>query len=161
MLTRTTITSNPMGENMNYILERSSEDIKSVGGLSLIGRIMERSGFSDAFANRRVANILMTETALLCQGRTDFNDVELFRGDAFFAEAIGLNRVPSEPTLRQGLDACDGSTQADIRKVNLSVLNSATFTPEETTYGKYIPVDIDVSPFDNSGSKKEGVSYTY
>jgi hypothetical protein len=27
--------------------------------------------------------------------------------------------------------------------------------------GKYIPVDIDVSPFDNSGSKKEGVSWTY
>jgi len=28
-------------------------------------------------------------------------------------------------------------------------------------HGKHLPLDIDVSPFDNSGTKKEGVSYTY
>jgi hypothetical protein len=28
-------------------------------------------------------------------------------------------------------------------------------------YDKYVPFDIDVSPQDNSGSKKEGVSWTY
>lgn len=36
--------------------------------------------------------------------------------------------------------------------------NHAVQTP---CYKNYIPVDIDVSPMDNSGSNKEGVSYTY
>jgi hypothetical protein len=146
---------------MDYILERSREEIKSVGGLCLIGRALERIGFSDAFTSSRTADILKTEIALLCQGRADFNDVELFRHDAYFAESLGLKRVPSEPTLRQGLDACDNAVRDAIRKVNLAGLRHATFTPVRTRHGSYIPVDIDVSPFDNSNSKKEGVSWTY
>ncbi|NOZ20781.1 MAG: hypothetical protein GXP25_06795 [Planctomycetes bacterium] len=34
---------------MNYIIERSNEEIKSVGGLCLIGRVLEGMGFSDAY----------------------------------------------------------------------------------------------------------------
>jgi len=146
---------------MDYILERSSEEIKSVGGLSLIGRLLELIGFSDAFMSSRTADILKTQIALLCQGRADFNDVELFRRDAYFRESLGLKNVPSEPTLRQGLDACGDAVRGAIRKVNLAALDHVTFTPEQTRHGSYIPVDIDVSPFDNSNSKKEGVSWTY
>jgi len=146
---------------MDYILERSREEIKSVGGLSLIGRALERIGFSAAFTSPRTADILKTEIALLCQGRADFNDVELFRADTYFRESLGLRSVPSEPTLRQGLDACTHATRNAIRIANLAALAQATFTPERTRHGSYIPVDIDVSPFDNSNSKKEGVSWTY
>jgi hypothetical protein len=32
------------------------------------------------------------------------------------------------------------------------------FTP---CFGPYVPIDADVSPFDNSGSRKEGVNCTY
>lgn len=146
---------------MDYILERSSEEIKSVGGLSLIGRVLERIGFSDAFTSSRTADILKTQIALLCQGRADFNDVELFRSDTYFCGSLGLKNVPSEPTFRQGLDACDDTVRDAIRKANLAVLDRATFTPEQTRHGSYIPVDIDVSPFDNSNSEKEKVSWTY
>ena len=146
---------------MDYILERSSEEIKSVGGLSLIGRMLERIDFSEFFTSSRTSDILKTQIALLCQGRADFNDVELFRTDAYFRESLGLKSVPSEPTLRQGLDGCGGITRDAIRKANLSTLRNISFTPEQTQHGSYIPVDIDVSPFDNSNSKKEGVSWTY
>ena len=146
---------------MDYILERSREEIKSVGGLSLIGRVLERIGFSDAFMSSRRADILKTQIALLCQGRADFNDVELFRRDAYFRESLGLKNVPSEPTLRQGLDACGDAVRGAIRKANLAALDHVTFTPEQTRHGSYIPVDMDVSPFDNSNSKKEGVSWTH
>ena len=37
----------------------------------------------------------------------------------------------------------------------------AEITPIEVAGRKYIPVDVDVSPLDNSGSHKEGVSRTY
>ena len=129
-----------------------------VGGLCRIGRALERIGFSDVFTSSRTADILKTEIALLCQGRADFNDVELFRRDTYFRESLELKSVPSEPTLRQGLDACGNTTRDAIRKANLAALGQVTFTPERTRHGSYIPVDIDVSPFDNSNAKKEGVS---
>jgi len=95
-----------MGELMRYSLNRSSEDIKSVGGLCLIGQMLKQFGFADHFSSAKTVGILKTEIALLCQSRTDFNDVELFRDDDdFFAEALDLDRVPSEPTLRQHLKA--------------------------------------------------------
>ncbi|WP_287037706.1 hypothetical protein [Desulfobacter sp.] len=34
-------------------------------------------------------------------------------------------------------------------------------SPLQTSVGNYIPLDLDVSPFDNSKTKKEGVSKTY
>jgi hypothetical protein len=44
---------------------------------------------------------------------------------------------------------------------NLNLLKKTTFTPITTKYGSYIPVDVDVSPFDNCNFHKEGVSRTY
>ncbi len=40
-------------------------------------------------------------------------------------------------------------------------MKKATITPLKTSKGQYIPVDIDVSPMDNSRTKKEGVGRTY
>lgn len=42
--------------------------------------------------------------------------------------------------------------------MNLLKKAGVSFTP---CYKEWIPLDIDVSPFDNSDTKKEGVSYTY
>jgi len=39
--------------------------------------------------------------------------------------------------------------------------SKTTITPIVVGEVSYLPLDIDVSPFDNSGTKKEGVSYTY
>ncbi len=150
-----------MGELMKYILDRSGEDIKSVGGLCLIGQALEQFGFADYFSIPKTADILKTEIALLCQARTDFNDVELFRHDDFFAEALSIGQVPSEPTFRQHLNACDNSIRSSIKKANLGSLKNVIFGREKIGGDFFIPVDIDVSPFDNSGSKKEGVSFTY
>lgn len=150
-----------MGELMRYIVERSNEDIKSVGGLCLIGQALDHFDFASHFSSPKTAGILKTEVALLCQGRTKFNDVELFRGDHFFSEALGIKGVPSEPTLRQSLDNYGDQIRAAIKKANLSSLKNLTFGREKIGDDYFIPVDIDVSPFDNSGSKKEGVSFTY
>ncbi len=150
-----------MGELMKYILDRSGEDIKSVGGLCLIGQSLKQFGFTDHFDSPKTADILKTKIALLCQGRTDFNDVEIFRGDDFFAEALNVQKIPSEPTLRQHLNGCGFSIQSAIKKSNIASLKKVVFGREIIGDDSFIPVDIDVSPFDNSGSKKEGVSFTY
>ncbi len=127
----------------------------------MIGQSLEQFGFADHFSSPKTVAILKTEIALLCQGRTDFNDVELFRSDAFFAEALGIKHTPSEPTLRQHLNACDSSVRFAIKKATLASLKNVTFGMETFGDNNFIPVDIDVSPFDNSGSQKEGVSFTY
>ena len=146
---------------MDYILQRSREDINSVGGLCLIDRVLERAGFHNRFASRRKADIFKSMIALLCQGRTDFSDIELFRHSAYFKEALGLTRVPSQSTLRQRLDQSTDADAEGMRALLLALLTKVSFTSVSTQHGEYIPVDADVTPFDNSNSKKEGVSRTY
>jgi hypothetical protein len=48
-----------------------------------------------------------------------------------------------------------------IRSGNVKLVEKAAeFGFVKAAHGKYIPLDIDVSSFDNSGSNKEGVSWT-
>ncbi|NLG16597.1 MAG: transposase [Fibrobacter sp.] len=74
-----------------------------------------------------------------------------------------MKAVPSEPTLRQRIDEI-ASAEANVRGVVLQtsakLLNkhASRLTP---CFKDFVPIDGDVSPFDNSGIKKEGVSCTY
>ena len=108
--------------------------------------------------------ILKTIAGLFGIGKNDYADVTPFHDDAFFRDCLKLPAVPSEETLRQRLDEL-AQTQ-EIPKIiqfsNVEMLKKvSTFGSEKTACGEYIPLDIDVSPLDNSGSSKEGVSWTY
>ncbi|GHT83294.1 hypothetical protein FACS1894137_04010 [Spirochaetia bacterium] len=50
---------------------------------------------------------------------------------------------------------------SQLSACNLELLKKATLTSITVNGHEYIPVDIDVSPMDNSKTKKEGVSRTY
>jgi len=91
------------------------------------------------------------------------DSIEEFRKDKFFRKALHIDHSPSSPTLRQRLDV--GATHPDwlniIAGESISLLKTiqAPLTPiyiaRENTEGKqeqhsYIPIDCDVSPFDNS-----------
>jgi len=69
--------------------------------------------------------------------------------------------VPSAETLRQRLDGAAGQFDRIIKETNAGLLSAATLTPVKTELGEYVPVDMDVSPFDNSRTQKEGVGRTY
>mgnify|MGYP006431512211 FL=1 len=45
-------------------------------------------------------DILMTMTGILCDGRSDFTNVNLYDGDTVFSHAFGISDLPSEATLR-------------------------------------------------------------
>ena len=49
-------------------------------------------------------DILTCFLGLLCLGKSDYEAVAARRGDAWFKEALGLDRVPSPECLRQRLD---------------------------------------------------------
>ena len=102
---------------------------------------------------------------LLCQGKTDFDHIEALREDEWFFQSLGLKAVPSSPTLRQRLDQGAQNPQwlSIILAENTTLLrrSQTTITPVVAGEKRYAPLDIDVSPFNNSGTKKEGVSWTY
>jgi len=94
-------------------------------------------------------------------GRTNYEDIELYRHDGYFRRALGIKRVPSSGTLRQRLDGAEGRFDVVLKEANAGLLNAAVLTPVKTERGEYLPVDVDVSPFDNSKSHKEGSGRTY
>ena len=74
--------------------------------------------------------------------------------------AMGLEDLPSEPALRLRMDKHANVFLPIIEKANRDFLinSQPTLTPVSTSH---IPIDADVTPMDNSGSRKEGISRTY
>ena len=68
--------------------------------------------------------------------------------------------MPSSPTLRQRLDSAKSTFNGIIRVESARLVGR--FAPAITPcHGNLVAVDIDVSPFDNSETKKEGIGWTY
>jgi hypothetical protein len=152
-----------------FIITESEADLTSHAGLGLIGMALnERTNLamdaaavsplrSDAIPH---ADILSSYVALLCLGKSDFEAINGFREDEYFAEALDLDHVPSEGILRQRMDANAAAYQAVAEDAAIAFLrrSGARLTPLDNGL---MPLDCDVTPFDNSQSKKEGVSRTY
>lgn len=151
-------------------LARGKEELSSTGGNELCGHFLRQGAIEhlpenfqqrrrDAISDR---DILLTMTGMLCNGRTDFTDVGHYSQDRVFTHAFGIRELPSEATLRQRLDELPAErSQRVLRVLNESMLGSRTFSTVRAGHLELVPVDIDVSPLDNSGSRKQGVSFTY
>jgi len=148
-------------------IEQSNLDIDTFGGLALIQPLLNGIKLPDSFYNERGktgdANVLLSMIGVLCTGKSSFADINLFQKSRLFKFALGLTRTPTEVSLRQNLDrlAEKESTFRAIDVFNLSLLQKMEFSAIACKSGNYFPLDIDVTPLDNSKSKKEGVSCTY
>lgn len=79
----------------------------------------------------------------------------------YYKYALGISyAIPSAETLRQRFDMIGDSLRGDILQANVDLLREMKIESSALENG-YVPVDIDVTPFDNSKTKKEGVSRTY
>ena len=98
----------------NFRILRLPYELTSNSGLALISqffKLMRLDQHVDpAFPVRDTAisvlnsDILKSYLGLLVQGKTDFDAIETYRDERFFAEALGIRNVPSSPTLRQRMD---------------------------------------------------------
>jgi hypothetical protein len=152
-----------------FIIEQTQADLVSHAGLGLIGMALnERTNLtaeakaaaparSDAMAH---ADILRSYIGLLCLGKSDFEAVSGMREDRYFATSLGLSQVPSEGTLRQRMDAHAKAFLPVVQEAAVEFLRriGARISPLNTGM---VALDADVTPFDNSQTKKEGVSRTY
>lgn len=159
--------------NQNIIVEFTNERIIPAGGLSVVGALLGKSDFvkklnrMDVTKNRsqhqiKNGDILLTYLGMLCMGKPYFEAVHEMDDDKeFYKAALGITRnIPSEETLRQRMDDIGDSLRQTILEENVALLLANDIKPTALENG-YVPVDIDVTPMDNSKSKKEGVSRTY
>lgn len=150
----------------------SDERLITPSGLSLVGQVLGKSDMIRK-ANRMrtekrsqpqigTGDILLTMIGLLTLGKSDFENVNEFHSDEeFYTLSLGLRSgIPSESSLRNRLDAIGTSMNTQILEGNISMFRECGFKPTALNCG-CVPVDIDVSPFDNSSSHKKGVSRTY
>jgi len=158
-----------MAKPTKFIITETDEFLTSQGGLAMIGMLAHKSGLCDRVSSLvaskkggsiSTADTLLTMTGLLCLAKPDFDAVEQFREDEYFQRCLGLPVVPSEATLRQRMDETGLSVRDAILAASASLVKKRgkKLTP---CFKSYIPLDADVSPFDNSGTRKEGVSCTY
>jgi hypothetical protein len=162
---------------MRFQIVESDELISSHSGLALVWEILSRSHLRErldavvlpehpfpAISHGEIATAMI---GLICLGKPDFDAIEAFRDDPFFLKSLGLNSVPSSPTLRQRIDGAKGAFNEIIRHESAGLVGK--FAPGITPlrgrpsacHDKLVALDVDVSPFDNSKTKKEGVSWTY
>ena len=159
--------------NQNIIVEFTNERIIPAGGLSVVAALLGKSDFvkklnrMDVTKNRsqhqiKNCDILLTYLGMLCMGKPYFEAVHEMDDDKeFYKAALGITRnIPSEETLRQRMDDIGDSLRQTILEDNIALLLANDIKPTALENG-YVPVDIDVTPMDNSKSKKEGVSRTY
>ena len=155
---------------MRFQIVQGNELLSSHSGLALAGEILHRSRIRERldtvmlpdhpFPEISHGEIATAMIGLICLGKPDFDAIEAFRDDPFFLHSLELDSVPSSPTLRQRLDSVRGAFNDIILHESARVVErlAPAITP---CHGNLVAVDIDVSPFDNSNTKKEGVSWTY
>jgi hypothetical protein len=106
-------------------------------------------------------DVMLTYIGMQCMGKPSFDAVHEMDDDPdFYKTALGIcYAIPSAETLRQRFDLIGSSIRRQILDENIKMLKSNGVVPSKLPCG-YVPVDMDVSPFDNSKTCKEGVSRT-
>ena len=155
---------------MQFIISTTDEVLLPQSGLALVGALLQQTKLRQRIDALDVegcprpevkhGDVVAAAIGLLCLGKSDFNDIEAFRDDPFFRLSLGLRQIPSEATLRQRLDAMRDACGAILREESAMLVRKLARKPTPC-HGEWVALDVDVSPFDNSNTKKEGVSWTY
>jgi len=148
----------------------------------LVGRLLSRTDLRRRLDGLAVAgvsrpaighgDVLLSMLGLLCLARPDYAAVEDEEPAELLQLGLGLDALPSEETLRQRLDRIGASCLAEVLDIiracsSAVVASSAPKLTPCLEHGKgpkrrrWMALDIDVAPFDNSNTKKQGVSRTY
>jgi len=153
-----------------FILEKSADEFyTSHSGLALIGLAINRHTALIAKLKRAIpdtkdiknADVVRSYIGLLSLGKSDYEAVADMKEDFYFKQALGIKEnVPSPETLRQRLDETATTFQPIVSSVCTEFISNAKGKISPLTTG-HIAVDMDVFCMDNSGTKKEGATYTY
>ncbi len=153
-------------------VKETNERIMPASGLAIVGAILNAISFIKRFNKMQnedkrskkhigLGDIFATFLALLCMGKPSFASVHEMDDDPdAFIKCLGISRIPSEEMLRQRMDEVGDSMRGVLLDENVRMLKENGAVPRRIPEG-YMPVDVDVTPQDNSKSHKEGVGRTY
>jgi len=151
-----------------FTVKQLEYDLTPVAGLALVGHHLQQLVPVFEQIDRALpvktgvtnSDIVRSYVGLLVQGKSDFDAIENFRGDAFFKQALGIKLLPSSPTLRQRMDA----RASQLFEFTLPLIETL-LTSARPDYGVlpcgWLPLDIDTFAMDNGDTAKEGVGRTY
>jgi len=155
-------------------VKNGNENLTNMSGLMLVGGLVNELNLDKDleqlpgvhFDQKELshAHIVKSMMALIAIGKPYYDAIELIRPyPQFFIDTMALPYCPSSATLRQRLDLIGHSAEKQIKDAAIELVKTKApaLTPIETSVGNFVPLDIDVSPFDNSKTQKEGVSRTY
>ncbi len=153
-----------------FILEQSDEEFyTSHSGLALVGLCINRFSKLAGVVKRTIKNnskliadvdILRSYLGLLCLGKSDYEAITGMQDDQYFQNSLGIASVPSAETLRQRMDNQAAEYQHVAEQCSLALLKNGE-VPLTALDSGHIPLDADVFPMDNSGTKKEKLGWTY
>ena len=159
------------------IVQSDTDTMTSHAGLAIVGRALAHTRLDKDLGQIPLrhgiahADCVRSYVGLLCIGKSDFDAVENWRKNQFVNTGLDIAKVPSAPSLRQRFDEHASAVIPHVDNASPAFIGNvgAAVTPIVVTYGtclarvklKYVPLDMDVFPMDNSKTKKEGVGYTY
>ena len=115
------------------------------------------------------ADIIRTSVGLLAQGKSDFEAAENVRNNKPFKLSLSIKRVLSASRLRRRMDENArffdrkhrSAVQYRVYEKRQGTGDTDTSTSSAQVYTGHVVIDADATPYDNSGTKKEHVSWTY
>ncbi|MED4928935.1 IS1380 family transposase, partial [Bacillus smithii] len=122
----------------------TDEAITPSAGLALVGYLLHRTKLDKRVNALRLptvrrevhishSDVIRLMIGLLATGKTDFDHIEAYRQDDIFSASMGIQHVPSSPTLRQRLDqlACLPMTETILweESIRLLIQRHATLSP--------------------------------
>ena len=147
---------------------QSDAEIISHSGLSLIGQAVKQYTTLSQELDKSVplrhgikhSDVMKTYLGLIAIGKNDFESIKTIDSEFYFMNAMGLDEIPGEATLRQRMDQQAKTFLPIVERASIDFLSH--LQPKlSPVFTGHLPLDADVTPMDNSGSKKEGVSRTY
>jgi len=94
---------------MSIKVEQGNEEINSIGGISLVGNLLNKLNSLKKIDKLNMKNvksgkikhsgILKSITGLYTLAKTEYADIEFYRKDKFFRNSLKLKAVPSESSL--------------------------------------------------------------
>ena len=155
-----------------FRIEFTNERILPTGGLTLTGLILKNADFISYFNKTdfqqkhaqkyiKPGDIFGTYIGMLTSGKPEYESIhEMYDDPEYCQMALGIEKsIPSEATLRQRFDEVGDSKRKMLLNMNVDIIKKNGTIPSSLPNGM-CNVDIDVSPMNNSKSKKEGVSRT-
>jgi len=162
-----------VGKAVDDVTE-SSKRIISNAGVAIVGNLLDKvdmasfntleSETSHPTNEVPLSDVVISEIATMCCGDPSYEGTREFYEDAdFYPGALHIPRILSPERTRQRIEIAAETPEAyaechkTVNAINLQLLKGE----ELTQVCGYLPVDIDVSPFDESKSNKENISMTY